>query len=84
MRMEKLINLFSKLKKMFRSSDSKNFVEHQVNTASSTSAIRCEDLFFPSKNIMGDRKRDNYADDPFVVAHTAAQNHFALRPNIYL
>ena len=72
--MEKLNNLFSKLKKMFRSSDSKNFVEH----------IRCEDLFFPSKNMKGDRKRDSYADDPFVVAQTAAQNHFALRPNIYL
>lgn len=84
MRMEKLINLFSKMKRMFRSSVRRNLIDHRVNAASSTSAICCEDLFFPSKSIESHHKGNDYADDPFIAALTAAQNHFALRPNIYV
>ncbi|KAK9943946.1 hypothetical protein M0R45_009535 [Rubus argutus] len=84
MRMEKVINLVSKLKKLLRSSVGSRNLDHEDNTASSTSAIRCEDLFLPSTSVRGHRKSNNYADDPFIAAHTAAQNHFALRPNIYI
>ncbi|PQQ16157.1 hypothetical protein Pyn_35673 [Prunus yedoensis var. nudiflora] len=80
-RMEKLINLVSKLKKMLGCSADRN-LNRQVNVrASPPCAVRCEELFLPSKSAKGHQTRNNHVN-PFLAVHAAAQNHFALRPNI--
>lgn len=47
-------------------------------------AVCCEELFLSSKRKKKQHHKRDYCVDPFLAAHIAAQNHFTLRPNIYL
>ena len=68
-RMMKLINYLRKLKKFFKSQSAAG--ESTVEYCQGSCGIRCDELFFQL-----DREKG--------YGHTAAQKHFALRPNIYI
>ena len=83
MRMVMLMKCWRKLKKMVTCPDRDGSSDHQHEATSilQSRAIHCDELFLSSagtKSERGDIGVDD--DDPFI----AAQNHFSLRPNIYL
>ena len=85
MRMEVLTKCWRKLKKMVTCPDRDGSSYHQYETTSilQSSAVHCDELFLSSGGTKSE-KGDIGVDDPFIAAHIAAQNHFSLRPNIYL
>ncbi|OMP07533.1 hypothetical protein COLO4_07255 [Corchorus olitorius] len=74
------------LKKMLTSPDDATNTSPEANAVSVSPprAVSCEELFLASEKKKGHRRPGDSCVDPFVAAHIAAQNHFSLRPNIYL
>ncbi|CAI0551017.1 unnamed protein product [Linum tenue] len=86
--MEKLAKFGKKLKQMMRfftkSCEQKDAVSTSLSLSSSSPprAVHCEELFVSRR---GKSRNDGGDDhDPFLAALVAAQNHFSLRPNIYI
>ncbi|KAF2284867.1 hypothetical protein GH714_031422 [Hevea brasiliensis] len=80
-RMEKLSKCARKLKKMLLTPlRLKRFCEKPIS-ASTSRAVRCEELFLSSqRHIKGRiRTRNDYVEDRFITPHIAAQNHFIFR-----
>lgn len=84
MEISQVIKLYiTKLKiKFLRLSSRRN---DQEKSASPPRAVHCEELFLRPEG----RKKEHISTsendmDPFILAHIAAQNHFRVRPNIYL
>ncbi|CAN0830670.1 hypothetical protein LINGRAPRIM_LOCUS3335 [Linum grandiflorum] len=77
--MEKLYKCGKKLKQMVkfftRSCDDYQITKNDVCPR----PVHCEELFLQRRG-----RRGLGDDDPFVEALVAAQNHFSLRPNIYI
>ncbi|CAL1409230.1 unnamed protein product [Linum trigynum] len=81
--MEKLAKCGKKLKQMMRFLTKSCDQNDAVSSLSSPPrAVRCEELFVSRR---GKSRNDGGDDhDPFLAALVAAQNHFSLRPNIYI
>ncbi|CAI0555236.1 unnamed protein product [Linum tenue] len=82
--MEKLAKCGKKLKQMMRFFTKSCDQNDAVSSLSSSPprAVRCEELFVSRR---GKSRNDGGDDhDPFLAALVAAQNHFSLRPNIYI
>ena len=81
-KVEKLTKYGKKLKKMVmfpvKSSEKSSVVQPPR-------PVRCDELFHASEGKRGHCTKDIDANVSAVVAaHIAAQNHFSLRPNIYI
>ncbi|CAL1407252.1 unnamed protein product [Linum trigynum] len=84
--MEKLAKFGKKLKQMMRfftkSCEQNDAVSSSLLSSSPPRAVRCEELFVSKRGKHSNDGRDGH--DPFLAALVAAQNHFSLRPNIYI
>ncbi|CAK7349051.1 unnamed protein product [Dovyalis caffra] len=86
---EKLTECARKLKKIFKflnRGPGSNYHVVNYSVPSPHIGVTCEELFLTSGGAQkGHRRNDHsYDHDPFMAAHIAAQNHFTLRPNIYI
>lgn len=80
--MKKIIMYGKKLKKLLKHSCRSS--DQAISSVSSPAfAVRCEELFLSSVGEKCHSSEENDMD-PFVAANIAAQNHFTLRPNIYV
>ncbi|KAF5202305.1 hypothetical protein FRX31_008108 [Thalictrum thalictroides] len=75
MKLEKLIKYGKKLKKMIASSRKR---DDRSVLVSPPQAVHCDELFKKSGKCKGDE------DDLVLATYILAQNHFSLRPNIYI
>ncbi|GFZ05220.1 hypothetical protein Acr_17g0007920 [Actinidia rufa] len=85
MRMDMLMKCWRKLKKMVTCPDRDWSSDHQHEASSilRSRAVHCDELYISSGGTKSERG-DIGVDDSFIAAHIAAQNHFSLRPTIYL